>query len=98
MSDVLSQTKDEKRERMLCLIRDTLVERAAQARTSFELNPFLYCQGPEGREQLKRVVAQEAAADVFTHLVAEWQKSDRRQDWLRAIVHQAMATFIEAFK
>jgi len=91
--------KDEKRERMLCYIRDTLIERAHGLRAGFEANPFLYCESPEGREQQKRVVAVEAAADVFTHIVGEWQKSDsKRPEWLSTIAKQAMASFVEAFK
>jgi hypothetical protein len=41
----------------------------------------------------------EAAGDVFTHLVGEWQKSGKNQPaWLEAIAKQGMATFIEALK
>jgi hypothetical protein len=95
------EAKDVKRERMLCFIRDTLIERAYGLRTGFEANSFLYCQSPEGKEHLKRLVAMEAAADVFTHLVGQWQSADERHprpDWLKAIGRQAMATFIEAFQ
>lgn len=91
--------RDEKRERMLCFIRDVLIDRGQMMRQAYELNPFLYCQGPEGQAQLKSVVAVEAAADVFTHLVGEWQKgADKRPDWLKTIAKQGMATFVEAFK
>lgn len=89
--------KDDKRERMLCFIRDTLIERACGLRTGYEANSFVYCGSPEGLVQLKRVVAVEAAADIFTHLVAEWQK-DKKPEWLRTIVSQGMAAFVEAFK
>jgi hypothetical protein len=95
---VAEAARDEKRERMLCYIRDTLIERAYGLRTGFEANSFIYCQSAEGKEQLKRVAAVEAAADIFTHLVAEWQKSDKRQEWLRTVVKQGMATFTEAFR
>lgn len=98
MSDA-EQRRDEKRERMLQFIRDTLIERGALLRSSFELNPVPYCMSPEGQDQLKRVVAVEAAADVFTHLVGEWQKDqDKRPDWLKTIAKQSMATFAEAFR
>lgn len=95
------EARDAKREAMLCFIRDTLVERACGLRTGFEANPFLYCQSVEGKDQLKRLVAVEAAASVFTHLVGEWQNVDSRHprpEWLRTIAKQAMATFIEAFQ
>ncbi len=107
MSDVaLAQAeevnKDAKREAMLCYIRDTLIERAHGLRTGFESNPFLYCQSPEGKGDLKRVVAVEAAADMMTFIVGQWQdtaiKPDKRPEWLKAIVKQGMASFIEAFK
>lgn len=90
--------KDAKREAMLKYIRDTLIERAQAMRQCFELNPFLYCESPEGQDHLKRVVAIEAAADVFTHLVGEWQRTEDRPGWLRAITKQSMATFIGAFQ
>ena len=93
--------KDKKRERMLEFIRDTLIERAHGLRTGFEANSFLYCQSAEGKEQLKRLVAMEAAADVFTHIVGEWQNVDEkhpRPDWVKTIAKQAMAAFIEATK
>ena len=90
--------KDEKRERMLCLIRDKLIERAWGLRTAYEANSFLYCESPEGKEHLKHVVAIEAAADIFVHLVAEWQKDDKHPEWLKTIAKQGMATFVEAFK
>ena len=92
--------KDAKRERMLCFIRDVIVERAHGLRTGFEANSFLYCQSPEGKAHLKRLIAMEAAADVFTHIVAEWQRADEkhpRPDWLKTIAKQAMAPFVEAF-
>lgn len=95
------EAKDKKREAMLCFIRNVLSERAHGLRTGFEANSFLYCQSPEGREDLKRVVAVEAAADVFTHLVGLWQNADEkhpRPDWLKLIAKQAMAAFIEATK
>lgn len=93
------RAKDEKRVRMLCFIRDTLIERAHGLRSGFEANSFLYCQTPEGQNQLKRVVAVEAAADVFTHIVGEWQRhEDRRPEWLKTIAKQSMATFVEAFR
>jgi hypothetical protein len=96
---VAEAARDEKRERMLCYIRDILIERAHGLRTGYEANSFIYCQSPEGKEQLKRVAAVEAAADIFTHLVAEWQKSaDRRPEWLRTVAKQGMATFTEAFR
>lgn len=98
MTDVTAvKAKDDKRERMLCFIRDTLLERAHGLRTAFEANPFLYCESPEGRDQLKRVVAVEAAADVFTHFIGEWQK-EKRPDWVKTVAGQAMAPFVEAFK
>ncbi len=59
--------------RCLCYIRDTLIERAHGLRTGFESNPFLYCQSPEGKGDLKRVVAVEAAADMMTFIVGQWQ-------------------------
>lgn len=93
--------KDLKREAMLCFIRDTLVERGHGLRTGFEANSFLYCQSPEGQADLKRVVAVEAAADVFTHIVGQWQSADEKHphpDWLKTIAKQAMASFIEAFR
>lgn len=92
--------RDEKRERMLCYIRDTLIERAWGLRTGFEANSFIYCQSAEGKEQLKRVAAVEAAADIFTHLVGEWQgsKPEKRPEWLKTVVRQGMATFTEAFR
>lgn len=93
--------KDLKRERMLEFIRDTLVERAHGLRTGFEANSFVYCQTPEGQADLKRVVAVEAAADIFTLIVGEWQGADERHprpDWLKTIAKQAMASFIEAFR
>jgi hypothetical protein len=93
--------KDLKRERMLEFIRDTLIERAYGLRTGFEANSFLYCQSPEGKEHLKRLIAMEAAADVFTHIVGQWQSADEthpRPEWLKTIARQAMATFIEAFQ
>jgi hypothetical protein len=95
---VAEAARDEKRERMLCLVRDVLIERAYGLRTGYEANSFIYCQSPEGKEQLKRVVAVEAAADIFTHLVAEWQKADKRPEWLRTVAKQGMATFTEAFR
>lgn len=92
--------KDAKRERMLEFIRDTIIERAHGLRTGFEANSFLYCQSPEGKAHLKRLIAMEAAADVFTHIVGEWQKSDpnKRPEWLKTIAKQAMAPFVEAFQ
>lgn len=93
--------KDLKRERMLEFIRDVLIERAHGLRTGFEANSFLYCQTPAGKAQLKALVAVEAAADVFTHIVGEWQNVDAkhpRPEWVRTIAKQAMATFIEAFQ
>jgi hypothetical protein len=93
--------KDLKRERMLEFIRDTLIERAHGLRAGFEANSFLYCQSDEGKTHLKRLVAMEAAASVFTHLVGEWQGADEkhpRPDWLKTIAAQAMATFVEAFR
>ncbi len=93
--------KDKKRERMLEFIRDVLVERAHGLRAGFEANSFLYCQSAEGKAQLKTVVAVEAAADVFTHIVGEWQNVDAkhpRPEWVRTIAKQAMASFIEAFQ
>jgi hypothetical protein len=107
MSDVLKaddnkaallKAKDDKREKMLAFIRDTLIERSQAMRQAYELNPFTYCLGAEGKAQLKGVVAVEAAADIFVHLVAEWQRDDKHPEWLKAIVSQGMATFIEAFK
>ena len=97
---VEAAARDEKRERMLCFIRDTLIERASGLRAGFEANSFVYCASPEGKEQLKRVAGMEAAADIFTHLVAEWQGStpEKRPEWLRTIVRQGMATFTEAFR
>jgi hypothetical protein len=96
---VAEAARDEKRERMLCLIRDTLIESAWGLRTGFEANSFIYCQSAEGKQHLKRVVAVEAAADIFTHLVGEWQKSpDRRPEWLRTVAKQGMSTFTEAFR
>jgi hypothetical protein len=95
------EAKDRKREAMLCFIRDVLIESACGLRTGFEANSFLYCQSKEGKAQLKRVVAMEAAADVFTHIVGQWQNVDQkhpRQDWVKTIAKQAMATFIEAFR
>jgi hypothetical protein len=89
---------DEKREKMLSFIRDTLIDRSQALRQAYELNPFLYCQGVEGKAQLKGVVAVEAAADIFTHLVGEWQKDDKHPEWLKTIVNQGMATFVEAFR
>lgn len=91
-------SKDDKRERMLCYIRDTLIERSQALRQAYELNPFLYCGSAEGKAQLKGVVAVEAAADIFTHLVGEWQRDQKHPEWLRTIVNQGMATFVEAFK
>ena len=94
-------TKDAKRERMLCFIRDTLIERAWGLRTGFEANSFQYCESAEGKAQLKAVVALEAAADVFTHIVGEWQSVSEkhpRPEWVKAVAKQAMATFIEAFR
>jgi len=93
--------KDKKREAMLCFIRDTLIERAHGLRTGFEANSFLYCESAEGKAQLKTLVAVEAAADVFTHIVGQWQNADEkhpRPEWLKTIAKQAMATFIEAFQ
>lgn len=93
--------KDAKRERMLEFIRDTLIERAYGLRTGFEANSFLYCQSEEGKAHLKRLIAMEAAADVFTHIVGEWQNVDERHprpEWVKTIAKQAMATFIEATK
>jgi hypothetical protein len=93
--------KDVKRERMLEFIRDVLIERAHGLRTGFEANSFLYCQSKEGKEHLKRLIAMEAAADIFTHLVGQWQSANERHprpDWLKTIAQQAMATFIEAFR
>jgi hypothetical protein len=93
--------KDVKRERMLEFIRDTLIERAHGLRTGFEANSFLYCQSAQGKEQLKRLIAMEAAADIFTHIVGEWQNVDERHprpEWVKKIARQAMATFIEAFR
>jgi hypothetical protein len=93
--------KDEKRERMLCFIRDVLIERAYGLRTGFEANSFLYCQSKEGKEHLKRLIAMEAAADVFTHIVGAWQNVDEkhpRPEWVRTIAKQAMATFTSAFQ
>ncbi len=104
MSDVAlaaeEVNKDAKREAMLCYIRDTLIERAHGLRTGFELNPFTYCSTPEGKSDLKRVVAVEAAADMMTFIVGQWQdtKPEKRPEWLKAIVKQGMASFIEAFK
>lgn len=103
MTDVVGEelAKDVKREKMLCFIRDTLVERAHGLRTGFEANSFLYCQSPDGKAQLKAVVAVEAAADIFTHIVGEWQNVDAkhpRPEWVRTIAKQAMASFIEAFQ
>ncbi len=104
MSDVAlapeDAAKDAKREAMLCYIRDTLIERAHGLRTGFESNPFLYCQSPEGKGDLKRVVAVEAAADMLTFIVGQWQDTapDKRPEWLKRIVKQGMASFIEAFK
>lgn len=92
------KTKDEKRERMLCFIRDVLIERGESLRSAFECNSFVYCGSKEGQDHLKRVVAVEAAADVFTHIVGEWQRTERRPDWLRAVANQSMATFVEAFR
>jgi hypothetical protein len=97
--DQKQDTKDLKRERMLCFIRDTLVERAHGLRTGFETNDLLWSRSEEGKEQLKRVVAIEAAADVFTHIVGEWQNPDeKRPEWVKIIAKQAMATFVEAFQ
>ena len=91
--------KDKKREAMLCFIRDTLIERAYGLRTGFEANSFVYCQSDQGKEHLKRLIAMEAAADIFVHIVAEWQKSEeKRPEWVKTIAKQGMATFIEAFK
>jgi hypothetical protein len=93
--------KDAKREAMLCFIRDTLIERAYGLRTGYEANSFLYCQSAEGKAQLKRVVAVEAAADVFTLIVGEWQHVDEkhpRPEWVKMIAKQAMGAFIEAFR
>jgi hypothetical protein len=92
--------KDLKRGRMLEFIRDTLIERAYSLRTGFEANSFLYCQSAQGKEQLKRLIAMEAAADIFTHLVGQWQSANEthpRPEWLKTIAKQAMATFVEAF-
>jgi hypothetical protein len=93
--------KDAKREAMLCFIRDVIVERAHGLRTGFEANSFLYCQSKEGKEHLKRLIAMEAAADIFTHIVGEWQNVDEkhpRPEWVKRIAKQAMATFTEAFR
>lgn len=94
------KANDDKRERMLCYIRDTLIERAHGLRTGFESNSFLYCESLEGKADLKRVVAVEAAADIFTHLVAQWQdtKPEKRPEWLKTIVNQGMAAFIDGFR
>lgn len=93
--------RDLKRERMLEFIRDTLIERAWGLRTGYEANSFMYCASPEGKAQLKAVVAVEAAASVFTHIVGEWQNVDGkhpRPEWVKTIAKQAMATFVEAFQ
>jgi hypothetical protein len=102
MSDILNaaaDTKDVKRERMLCFIRDVLIERAHGLRTGFETNDLLYSRSAEGKDQLKRVVAVEAAADIFTHIVGEWQRDpERRPEWVQKIAKQAMASFVGAFQ
>jgi hypothetical protein len=96
---VAKSAKDEKRERMLCFIRDTLIERAHGLRTGFEANSFVFCESPEGKDQHKSVVAVEAAADVFTHIVGEWQRNEaKKPEWLSTIAKQAMASFVEAFR
>jgi hypothetical protein len=98
---VAEAAKDKKREAMLCFIRDTLIECGLGRRIAYEANSFLYCSSAEGKEHLKRVVAVEAAADVFTHLIAEWQDVDEkhpRPEWVRTIAKQAMASFVGAFQ
>ena len=96
MSD--EKTKDAKRAAMLRYIRDTLIERGGCMREAFELNDLLYARSPEGKAHLRRVVALEAAADIFTLLVGEWDKPDTKQpEWLRTIAKQGMATFVERY-
>lgn len=89
---------EEKRGAMLWFVRDALTDRALSLRAGFEANPITYCASPEGQAQLKRAVAVEAAVDVFSHLIAEWEKDQKRPEWLRAIVGQAMSAFIEGMK
>ena len=98
MTEDERKVRDAKRERMLCYIRDVLIERAHSMRSAFESNSFQYCLGEEGRGHLKQVIAVEAAADVFTHLVGQWQAEPKHPEWLKEIVGQGMATFIEAFQ
>lgn len=98
-AEQVARVKDAKRERMLCYIRDTVIERAHCFRTAYELADLLYARSPEGKEHLKQVVALEAAADVFTHIVGEWQKGEeKRPDWVKTIAKQAMATFVGALQ
>jgi hypothetical protein len=85
------------RERMLCAMRDAVIRRAAERRSWLEkvsiMDPAAWFSTADGRAELRELVALEAAADAFVHLVAEWQRSDNPPGWLVTIVKQAMATF-----
>lgn len=74
------------RERMLCAMRDAVIRRAADRRSWSDV-------AGADKAELREIVALEAAADVFVHLVAEWQRSNDPPGWLVTIVKQAMATF-----
>jgi len=93
-------TEDERNRRrglMLAFIRDVIVERGQAMRSCYALAESTVSAKDD--TQLKKVVALEAAGDVFTHLVAEWQRSGKDPPaWLEAIAKQGMATFTEALK
>jgi hypothetical protein len=89
-----------RRKLMLVYIRDTLIARAADRRSSYA---FLggdpeWQASADGKIELRRIVALEAAADIFTHLHAEWCKGEESKsgeipEWLRKVASQGMSTF-----
>jgi len=93
------EEKNQRRHRMLAYIRDTLVDRAQCFRSAYESNSLDYERTPEAKAHLKQIMAIEAAANVFTHLVGEWDKAkDKPPEWLQTIAKQGMATFVEGLR
>ena len=88
-----------RRKLMLVYIRDTLIDRATDRRSFYDVagDPE-WRASADGKVELRRIVALVAAADIFSHLHSEWLKGEQSQsgqvpEWLRKIASQGMQTF-----
>jgi hypothetical protein len=83
-------------------IRDTLNDEAARREQNHRIAERLYGtgRGSASHPSVRKLHAIKAAADVFTHLIAEGQRAttDKKPlpEWLSTVVRQARASMVDS--